>query len=55
MATLELIYELCRRAAEFVAVQTADGEGRGVGVGAVEVGVGDGYSVVGGSIFGYRQ
>lgn len=30
LATLELIYELCRRAAEFVAVQTADGEGRGM-------------------------
>lgn len=30
LATLELIYELCRRAAEFVAVQTADGKGRGM-------------------------
>lgn len=27
LATLELIYELCRRAAEFVAAQTANGEG----------------------------
>lgn len=27
LATLELIYELCRRAAQFVAVQTAEGEG----------------------------
>lgn len=49
LATLELIYELCRRAAEFVAVQTAErerevevGECCHVGV-AVEVGVGDGW------------
>lgn len=54
LATLELIYELCRRAAEFVAVQTAErerdvevGECCPVGVGAVEVGVGVGDGWVG--------